>query len=180
MMTRFTFFRLSSTGTLVLALSACSGGSQHIDLQNYVTEVKSQPKGEIDPLPPVRTYEAYVYQAASLRSPFEKPIEAAVVSRGPVDPNTKPDPTRPKEFLESFSLETLTMVGMLKQNGELWALIKEPQGGIQRVTVGNYMGKNHGRIERATDTAIDLVEIVSDGLGGWVKRPKTIKLSEKE
>ena len=163
----------------LLLVSACSTQNEHDDLNIYINDVKSRPKGQIEPLPPVRTYNAFVYQAAQLRSPFERPAEPTLVT-GPVDPNVKPDPTRPKEFLESFNLDSLEMVGIMEQHGNLWALIKDGSGGIHTVTEGNYMGKNHGRIVSAKRTSDDLIEIVSDGLGGWVKRPKSIKLSEKE
>ena len=172
--------RLTLVVNLALVLAACGGASSHGDLKRYIDEKKNQPSGEIDPLPPVRTYDAYEYRAAKLRSPFERPVEEVAVQPKIGGDSVKPDPTRPKEFLERYNLESLSMVGTLQQKGQLWALISEPTGGVQRVTVGNYMGKNHGRIERASESAIDLIEIVSDGLGGWVKRPKTLKLSEKE
>jgi len=46
------------------------------------------------------------------------------------------------------------------------------------VTMGNYLGRHHGKIVEMTDSYIGVVEIVSDGTeDGWVERPRTIKLS---
>jgi type IV pilus assembly protein PilP len=39
------------------------------------------------------------------------------------------------------------------------------------------MGQNYGRIVAISDTEIQLVEIVSDGLGGYLERPAAVALS---
>ena len=160
-------------------LTGCASSGDTSDLTAYIAEVKSRPQGTIAPLPPVRTFDPFIYGATALRSPFDEPVAVKTIV-GTRDPDVKPDPTRVKDFLESFNIDSLVMVGTLEQSGALWALVSDPSGGIHRVTVNNYIGKNHGKITSATTTQIDLVEIVGDGLGGWVQRPRTIKLSEKE
>lgn len=163
----------------IAGLSGCSLGGSNDDLRAYIEEVKSRPEGAIEPLPPLRTYDAYIYNVTAMRSPFDQPVEVReVVRQG--DPKVQPDFNREKEYLESFSLDALKMVGTLEKDGVFWVLIKDGLGGINRVTVGNYLGKDHGKIVAASATQLDLVEIVSDGLGGWLKRPRTLKLSEKE
>ena len=160
-------------------LVGCASSGDNSDLRAYIQNIKSRPQGAIEPLPPVRTFDPFIYAATALRSPFDEPVAVAVVT-GESGVDIKPDFRRPKEFLESFTLDSLAMVGSLEQNGALWSLVKDPSGGIHRVATNSYLGKNHGRIISATPTQIDLLEIVSDGLGGWVQRPRTIKLSEKE
>ena len=162
-----------------VAIAGCASNGDTSDLNGYIAQIKARPQGTIEPLPPVRTFDPFIYGATALRSPFDEPVAVKTIE-GTRDPDVKPDPTRVKDFLESFNLDSLAMVGTLEQNGALWALIRDPSGGIHRVTVSNYVGKNHGKITSATTTQIDLVEIVGDGLGGWVQRPRTIKLSEKE
>lgn len=170
--------RLSALA-LAVGLVGCASNSDTSDLTAYIAEIKARPEGSIEPLPPVRTFDPFIYGATALRSPFDEPVVVTTVE-GTRNPDVKPDPLRVKDFLESFNLDSLAMVGTLEQNGALWALVKDPTGGIHRVTVGNYIGKNHGKITSATTTQLSLVEIVADGLGGWVQRPRTIKLSEKE
>jgi type IV pilus assembly protein PilP len=70
----------------------------------------------------------------------------------------------------------LSMVGTLAQDGQSWALIEDGERGVHRVQVGDYMGSSWGQIERISDTGIDITEIVSDGAGGWLRRPRTIEL----
>ena len=72
----------------------------------------------------------------------------------------------------------LSMVGTLERDGVSWTLIGDPQGGVHRVKVGNFLGRHHGKIVEMTETYVAVVEIVSDGTkDGWVERPRTIKLS---
>jgi len=162
-----------------LLLSSCGQSDEFQDLRDFMAEAKRRPQGQIDPLPAFRPYQPFAYSAMTLRSPFEKPI--------PVDENaTKggrtvaPDPNRVKEFLESFNITSLKMVGSLAKGGKLWALIDNGDGNVVSATVGNYMGKNNGRIVSADSSQIEVMEIVPDGSNGWVERPRIIKLEEKE
>ena len=165
---------------IALIVQGCSYGNPTADLEQYINEIKSRPSGTIEPLPPFRPYEAFVYSAAGLRSPFELPIEVErrVYARSRND--VKPDLNREKEFLEGFDLVDLKMVGTLEKNGTLWALLEDKQGQVHWVTDGNYLGKNHGQITKTADIKIEIIEIVSDGLSGWVERPRVLALSEKE
>lgn len=172
-----------ASGVLVIllfsVLSGCASKSNQSDLNQYIASIKARPQGNIEPLPPVRTFDPFIYGATAIRSPFDEPVVVKAIA-GPSNPHVKPDTARVKDFLESFNLDSLAMVGTLEQNGALWALIRDPSGGIHRVTVGNFIGKNHGKILSANTTELSLVEIVSNGVNGWVERPRTIKLSEKE
>ena len=88
-----------------------------------------------------------------------------------------PDFDRPKELLEEFSIDALTMVGTLSRPGnKLFSLIRDNKAGIHRVSIGNYMGRNHGRVVEITDIKIDVVELIPDGEEGWVERPRAIVL----
>jgi type IV pilus assembly protein PilP len=90
----------------------------------------------------------------------------------------KPDDDRAKEFLEQFTFDSLSMVGSIERSGTDWTLIRDPEGGVHRVTLGNYLGRHHGKIVEMSDTYVAVIEIVSDGTeDGWVERPRTIKLT---
>jgi type IV pilus assembly protein PilP len=163
-----------------MLVSACSSSSDQAELREYIEEVKARPPGMIEPMPTFRPYEAFVYGAAATRSPFDPPVEEKQRVLAEADVNIEPDLMREKEFLETFDLGSLRMVGTMEMHGTLWALIKDPNGGIHRVTTGNYLGKDHGHIIETSRTQLDVVEIVSNGLDGWVERPRVLKLSEKE
>ena len=54
--------RLVLIALSALALAAC-GGEQHTDLRQFVKESENLPRGRIPPLPEVKPYEAFTYNA---------------------------------------------------------------------------------------------------------------------
>jgi type IV pilus assembly protein PilP len=158
---------------------ACSSADLS-DLDAFMAEAKTGPKGVIKPVPPFKTYKAFAYSASGLRNPFEKPIEVAEITRVQASSNVKPDENRSREYLEKFGIDSLVMVGTLEQDSTLWVLIQDGEGGVNRIKLGNYMGRNHGQIVKTTESYVAVIEIVSNGLDGWIERPRTIKLQVKE
>jgi len=168
---------------LVSSLLVACGGSEHADLHAYVEEVNSRPKDGIEPLPEFKPFESFNYSAAGLRSPFAKPVEVRLIQyqQGKSKKDIKPDLNRPKEYLEGFSMDALKMVGAIRMGGDasLWALIDDSDGGVHRVKPGNFMGRNHGRVIDVNEDQIDVIEIVPDGHGGWLERPRMLKLQDE-
>jgi type IV pilus assembly protein PilP len=70
------------------------------------------------------------------------------------------------------------MVGTLEQAGAWFGLVQDNEGLIHRVQVGNHMGQNYGRILSITENQIALVEIIPDGLGGYLERPAAVSLRD--
>ena len=170
---------LKASALLVLpTLLAGCGGHDFSDLDAFMAEKRSRPGGVIAPIPTFKAYEAFAYSATTMRSPFERPIEVRDLAQLQAIAAIKPDENRAKEFLEQFTFDSLRMVGTLDRSDVSWVLIRDPQGGVHRVTVGNFLGRHHGKIVETTDTYVAVIEIVSDGSeDGWVERPRTIKLS---
>ncbi len=162
---------LKRTGTALacLVLAACSGGEGSV--QRFITRVEHQPGGRVEPLPKVPKYETFTYDDQNMRSPFV-PSEPTGVGA------IRPDSSRPRQYLERFPLDTLTMVGTMRLGNVVYGLVQTKDGIVHRVAVGNYMGQNDGRIIQITPTQIRLAEIVPDGLGGFVKRPAALGLSQ--
>ena len=171
----FSFARTLLLVVMALLFTACSS-QQYSDLDNYIEDVKKKTKGRIEPLPEVKTYEAYVYQAQELRDPFtpyqEEPSEELA------QPGIVPDTTRKREALEAFPLDSLAFVGHLEKGGVLWGLIQAPDESIYRVQVGNFLGKNFGEILAISESTILLKEIIPNGSGGWVEREASLALTE--
>jgi type IV pilus assembly protein PilP len=159
-------------GTVVLAscvAAGCSGGQS--DLQKWISDTKKKPGGRIQPLPEVKPYETFVYGASSMRSPFQ-----------PLGPNAngagvRPSTRRNREFLEGFSLDTLKMVGTFKVGGSFYGLVQSRDGLVHKVQPGNYLGQNDGKVTEITGGKISLVEIIPDGLGGYIERPASLALA---
>lgn len=173
-----TILMLAEVLGLMLILSACSSSSDQKDLRDFMAEAKRRPQGQIDPLPPFEVYQPFAYSAMTLRSPFERPAPIEKETKG--GRTVEPDLNREKEYLEGFNIVSLNMVGTLSKAGKLWALIDDGQGKVTPVTVGNYMGKNFGKIISTEKLQLEVMEIVADGSNGWVERPRIIKLVAKE
>lgn len=160
-----------------LALSAC-GGEEHSDLREFVKESDKLPGGRIPPLPEVKPYEAFAYNAYDLTDPFKpRKIEPP---KSTAKGGLQPDFNRPREALEAFPLENLKMVGTLQQKGNYFALVQAPDKGLYRVTSGNYLGQNFGRIMGISETDIKLKEIVQDSGGNWEEKDQALLLQEQE
>jgi type IV pilus assembly protein PilP len=153
-------------------MSACS--HNYDDLYSYIDQAKSTYVGSVTPIPQFKPYESFAYSAADLRDPFVASAEVdQKVGKGD---GLTPDSARPRQPLEAFSLDTLRMVGIMEQDDNLWGLIKDSQNIVHRVQVGNYMGQNEGRITKITESGIQLVEIIPDGVGGYVEREASIAI----
>lgn len=168
------------TGMVILSallLSGC-GGNDFSDLQLFMEETRARPAGKIEPLPRFKPYEAFTYSASSLRSPFQPPIRIDLTQRQKGSQDIKPDENRVRQFLEGFNIEGFEMVGVLSNQQGMQALIRGA-GSVHRVKIGDYLGRNHGRISSIEEGRVDVVEIVPDGEGGWLERPRTLSLPER-
>lgn len=158
---------------MVIAFAGCAGDMD--DLDSYINETKAKPGGRIEPLPEITPYEvfAYVADAEGIRSPFAPDLPQVNQSAGN---GTRPDPERSREFLEGFPLDSLRMVGTLRQGDTSFGLVQDAAGLIHRVVPGNYLGQNDGRIVEITESKIGLIEIISDGIGGYLEREAAVGL----
>lgn len=165
--------------TISITLSGCGSDGNMEDLRTFVDEVQARQPGPIEPLPPFEQVAPFAYQASTMRSPFEPPVQVRTPNR-PSGPQVKPDPNRSKQFLEQFTIGNLTMVGTLAQASHSYALVQDGEGGVHRVQRGDYMGTDHGKILAIEEAEIELIEIVPDGTGGWVERSRTVPLGGGE
>jgi type IV pilus assembly protein PilP len=159
-----------SAAVVLAALSGCSGRDS--DLQHFIETTEKEPGGRVEPLPEVKPYEAYSYADQNLRSPF------VPGGSGGNSANLRPDSHRNREYLEQFSLDTLKMVGTLNLGGGHFGLVQTKDGRVHRVVVGEHMGTNDGKITDISPSKIALVEIIPDGLGGYIERPAALALNE--
>jgi len=161
-----------SMAALVALVAGCSNDMDQ--LKQKISEVKGRPGDRIEPLPEIKPYEAFVYNPNGMRSPFVPSVPVQAENAG----GLRPDSKRPREFLEQFPLDTLRMVGTLKLQGQLFGLVQGKDGLVHRVLPGSFIGQNDGRIANISDSKISLIEIVPDGLGGYIERPAALALSE--
>jgi type IV pilus assembly protein PilP len=87
--------------------------------------------------------------------------------------------THNREELETFELDAMRMVGVLERADDLWAIVKDQAGTVHRVQVGNYLGRNFGKITNIQEDRIDIREIIKDSQGRWQERAASLALSEE-
>lgn len=163
---------LMTLGTMAV-LVGCGGGGDE-DLRAWMAEQGASSRGKIEPIPAMRPYEAFTYNAFDQPDPFKpRKIETGKGSRGP-------DLSRRKEALEAFPLETLKMVGTVQRGQAIIGLVKATDNRVFQVRQGNYMGQNFGVITAVADGEITLKELFQDGAGDWAERQSKIMLQERE
>ena len=153
-------------------MAGCSGGQSN--LQQWIADTKKKPGGRIQPLPEVKPYESFAYTAGNMRSPFQPQGPSAI---GGGSASLRPNTRRNREFLEGFSLDTLRMVGTFKVGSSFYGLVQSKDGLVHKVQPGNYLGQNDGKVTDISGNKISLVEIIPDGLGGYIERPATLALT---
>ena len=157
---------------ICIMLAGCSPSTK--ELEAWVQEVKARPAPPLDPLPVMKQFETFEYAAQGLRDPFSAPVPDREAGNG-----KGPDPNRRKEALEAYPLDSLTMVGTIGAGSGLVALLMAPDKVTYRVSPGNYVGQNDGRITGVFPDRIEIVELVPDGAGGWLERQAKVALEEK-
>lgn len=157
-------------------LASCSKDND--DLNAYINSIKSKHQGTVKPIPQFKPYKTFTYTASDLRDPFQQETEQAIDDINNKNA-LKPNKIRPKEQLEAFPLDTLRMVGILEQNSIKWGLIKDPNDVVHRVLPGNYAGHNEGQIVLISENSIEFLEIVADGLGGYIERKASLALGNE-
>lgn len=161
-----------------MLLYGCSSG-EFEDLNRFVEESKQGLRGRVEPLPEIKQFEPFAYNAFELPDPFS-PRDLEATGGVPVSTGPAPDMNRRKETLEAFPLESLKMVGTLEQSRVRYALIRTPDNNLYKAKVGNYMGQNFGIVTAVSETVITLKEVVQDPAnGGWSERSASLQLLEQ-
>lgn len=127
----------------------------------------------------------YVYQALTLKSPFDPSRLLGDVR----DEGSAELPEwiwqevygRGREPLELIPRDAMVMVGSMQQGNRIVGLIKV-EDLLYQVKAGDYLGQNFGKIERITETTIEIRELVPSPTekNEWVIRPVTMQLQEAQ
>jgi type IV pilus assembly protein PilP len=160
-----------------MVLTACSD-AELASLDQRLIALRDSPAGKVAPLPEAPEYRAVTYDQAGSRSPFlpRRPEQESASEGG----DLAPDLTRPRDPLEAYPLDDLTMVGTLQVDGGRSALIRDPRGQVHRVYLEDHMGSDFGRVVAITETSLQLVEIVTNGQQGWIERSRMLSLNNDD
>jgi len=170
---------------LVLALSALAGcaDSGEGELQQWMSDQRSQTKPRITPIPEPKKFspQAYIQEAGAEPFSSQKLTQALRQQSASATSNAAlvaPELNRRKEPLENTPLDNMKMVGSLNKSSQLVALVKVDNL-IYQVRPGNHLGQNYGLITKVSETQVILREIVQDAAGEWIERAAELQLQER-
>lgn len=173
-----TLVMISLAGVL---LAGC-GSSDQDELQQWMTEQRSQTRPKVEAIPEPKKFTPQAYTQEGGTEPFNKQKlnQAFKQESTQVTANAgliTPELARRKEPLEAYPLDSIVMVGSLVKAGQPVALVKV-ENLLYQVRPGNYIGQNYGRISKIGETEVLLREIVQDAGGEWIERTATLQLQE--
>ena len=163
-------------------LVACSSTGQE-ELQQWMTQQRAQTQPKIQPIPEPKKFTPQVYTQEAATDPFSNQKLTQALKRDSAQSSANaglvaPELARRKEPLESFPLDTVSMVGSLVKSGQPVALVKVDSL-LYQVRPGNYLGQNYGKITKVGETEVTLREIVQDAGGEWIERTAKLQLQER-
>ena len=175
-------FRLLALVVPLLGLVACSNSEQD-ELQQWMTEQRSQTKPKITPISEPKKFTPQAYSEGGALEPFSNQKLTLALKRDSNQATSNaaliaPELARRKEALEAFPLDAMAMVGSINKQGKPVALVRVDNL-LYQVRSGNYLGQNYGRITKIGETEVALREIVQDAAGEWIERTATLQLQER-
>jgi type IV pilus assembly protein PilP len=170
--------RWLAAATLLMGLTACS--SDLGELQQWMEEQRRASHPTVRPLVPPKKFLPQAYEAQNGVDPFSTQKLSVAIKQESAQPNSvlAAEMNRRREPLESFPLDSMSMVGSLTRSNDRYALLKVDNL-LYQVKSGDYLGLNFGRVTKISETDITLREVVQDAAGEWVERTSTLQLQEK-
>jgi type IV pilus assembly protein PilP len=169
---------LSALAAFLALLGGCSADTE--ELKGWMEQQRREVKPSVQPLVPPRRFDPAPYSGARAVEPFSTQKLTVAIKQETRQPNSllSAELNRRKDPLESFPLDSMSMVGSFMRQGQPYALLRVDNL-LYQVKSGDYLGQNYGRITKITETEIALREIVQDAAGEWIERPGTLQLQEK-
>lgn len=159
------------------ALLGC-GPSRQEALKDWIAEERKSITPMVRKIPEPKPFYHLGYDEVGSSDPFAKQsfVAAAVTEQQKENPDLSlAHKSRKRDSLEEYPLEAITFVGTLEKQGRAVGLVRA-QEKVFQVLVGQYIGKNFGKILRIDETSIQLRELAQDQEGKWLQRDATLRI----
>ena len=162
----------------VAALAACSGEQE--ELAQWMDQQRREVKPNVSKIEAPKKFNPQAYLALSSVEPFSAQKLSVALKQQERQPNSllASEINRRREPLESYPLDSMTMVGSVVRTGRPYALLRVDNL-LYQVKQGDYLGQNYGKITKISETELSLREIVQDAAGEWIERSSALQLQEK-
>ena len=177
-MNSFRLILFATMASATLMLSGC-GGSSESEVRQWMAQTKQQTRPYVHKVDAPKKFTPFTYTQQESVAPFnpEKLEVAFAKLRKRSKSGIKPDLKRRREPLEQVPLDTIKMVGSLRQQDKSYAVLQVDKM-VYRAKVGNYLGQNFGKITNIKEDAVHIREIVQDASGEWTERKAKLELQE--
>lgn len=168
--------------TLILLCTVACTDSDQEDLQKWMVEQRGATRSKVENISAPKPYTPKQYTQETLTEPFSSQKLAQALKRESSQATANaglvaPELSRRKEALESYPLDTMSMVGSLLQAQPTALVLVDKL--LYQVKVGNYLGLNYGKVIKITESEVGLREIVQDSAGEWIERQSSLQLQER-
>lgn len=143
-------FLLPITALIALPLFGC-GDREHGDVQAWMRESAKDMRGHVPDLPEIKPLDIKPYEPGDLISPFssEKVISGGLGANNQASRVGGPPPLNPDAYpLTKAPLESIRFLGTIIVDKEVRALLQIEREPIRQVREGDYIGQNHGRVQK--------------------------------
>lgn len=170
--------RWAAAGLSLIFLAGCSADMD--ELSQWMEQQRREVRATVKPLVPPKKFVPQPYEAGGGVEPFSAQKLSVAIKQEASQPNSllTAEMNRRREPLESFPLDSMSMVGSITRNSTRYALLRVDNL-LYQVKSGDYLGLNFGRVMKISETDISLREVVQDAAGEWVERTSTLQLQEQ-
>ena len=139
------------------------GQGDFSDLRQFMDDAGKNATAKIEPLPPIRPHDDFVYRADQLVDPFSAGIQKDL------QPETAASGLTAAASITDHALETLRVVGSLEKKGIQYAMVATPDNRLHLVKKGDRIGSNKGVVTHVDDKGIEVTERLIAGSGKWIE-----------
>ncbi|MBA4256251.1 MAG: pilus assembly protein PilP [Polaromonas sp.] len=163
----------------VMGIAGC-GSSADEELTQWMTDQRNSLTPVAQPVTEPKKFQPENYSSNDKLEPFSvqkltmgmrSDASHAVMNTSLIGPEL----ARRKEYLETFPLDTMSLVGSLLRDGQKVALVRVDKM-LYQVRAGAYLGQNFGKVLSVSEGELVLREIVQDTSGDWIERKVTLLL----
>ncbi|MEY4654390.1 MAG: hypothetical protein RI884_2971 [Pseudomonadota bacterium] len=172
---------LGAAGLVAGFLVGGCGAPDPESIRDWIARQRAQARTELPAAGEAQAFRPQPYQEGTTLDPFNSQKLTQALRRDAAQDATsalvRPEQARPRQPLEAYPLDTMTLVGSLVRQGQPVALVRIDQR-VHTVRVGAYLGQNYGKVIRITENQLLLREIVQDASGLWTERAAALHLRE--
>jgi type IV pilus assembly protein PilP len=165
---------------LMTAVLLAGCAADHDELRGWMEQQRREAKPNVAPLQAPKRFDPQPYTVGQAVEPFSTQKLSVALKQEARQPNSMlaAELNRRKEPLESYPLDSMSMVGSVNREGQPFALLRVDNL-LYQVKVGDHLGQNYGLITKIAETEIVLRELVMDAGGEMIERPATLQLQER-